>query len=259
LSQTSQEKSLSKQEACKEPQGILVRVGADFSYGGTHSPGNAENRRFVYVPIPEKESRVREGYGRLYSEATNPVRRFLGETGFERYRMPSGKFMHLDPDFEHLTYGDNGSARGSGVARLKAGDFIAFYSAIRPFDKPDLGLVYGLIGLLFVDHVVKACEVPHGRWHENAHTRRAEISPNDVVVFGMRESSGLLQQYISIGSYRNGAYRVLPELLDAWGGLSVRDGFIQRSARPPRFLDPKRFLTWFSSQENSLIAANWPR
>ena len=53
---------------------------------------------------------------------------------------------------------------------------------------------------------------------------------------------------ILIGEMRDKAYRVTPSLLSAWGGLSVNDGYIQRSARPPRFLDAGKFANWFEAQ-----------
>jgi len=46
------------------------------------------------------------------------------------------------------------------------------------------------------------------------------------------------------------------DLLEEWGGLSVRDGYLQRSARLPRFLDPPRFMAWLESQEPVLVQAN---
>jgi hypothetical protein len=68
--------------------------------------------------------------------------------------------------------------------------------------------------------------------------------------------SGRLRTSFPIGEYRSGAYRVRRDLLDVWGGLSVKDGFIQRSVVPPRFIDPKRFLTWFKEQDGQLVAEN---
>lgn len=62
----------------------------------------------------------------------------------------------------------------------------------------------------------------------------------------------------SIGSYRLGAYRVTRTLLNEWGGLDVNDGFIQRSAFLPGFIDADRFLIWFHKQEPTLIARDNP-
>ncbi len=69
-------------------------------------------------------------------------------------------------------------------------------------------------------------------------------------------SSGRLQRCLPIGEYRDRAYRVRRDLLEEWGGLSVKDGYLQRSARLPRFLDPHRFMGWLESQRPVLMQAN---
>ena len=73
------------------------------------------------------------------------------------------------------------------MASLAAGDFIAFYASLRPVDRAGW-LVYALIGFLTVG-VVRASEVRNPDWHRNAHTRRAQVSPDDVVVFGAAGAS----------------------------------------------------------------------
>lgn len=59
-----------------------------------------------------------------------------------------------------------------------------------------------------------------------------------------------------MGEYRDRAYRVRKDVLNEWGGLSVKDGYLQRSARLPRLLDPARFMRWLERQGPSLIQAN---
>jgi hypothetical protein len=79
---------------------------------------------------------------------------------------------HLDPDFEYLTYGDQGQ-RGKRIDNLlKAEDLLAFFAALRPVDGPLRPLVYAIIGLYVVDEIVSAVSIPESRWFENAHTRR---------------------------------------------------------------------------------------
>jgi len=161
---------------------------------------------------------------------------------------------HLDPDFEHLTYGDDGGRRASGIARLGRGDLLAFYAGLRSV--VDRTLIYALIGVLTIDEVVAAGDVSERRILENAHTRRLHPSATEIVVRGMLQNSGRLSRYLPIGEWRDGAYRVRRDLLEEWGGLSVKDGFIQRSARPPRFLQPERFQNWLDQQQVALIATN---
>lgn len=164
--------------------------------------------------------------------------------------------MHLDPDFEQLTYGNNENTKGTRLAHLNQGDFLAFYASLRAIDQPR-ALVYALIGLIVIDRIIKASEIPEAAWHVNAHTRRTPIVASDVVIFGQSESSGRFRRAIPIGEYRDRAYRIRRDILDSWGGVTAKDGYIQRSAVPPQFKDDMRFLAWLRTQEPSLTQSNW--
>jgi len=48
------------------------------------------------------------------------------------------------------------------------------------------------------------------------------------------------------------------DLLDAWGGLDIKDGYIHRSVRLPAFLNAKKFYQWFLAQKPQLAAKNNP-
>jgi hypothetical protein len=98
--------------------------------------------------------------------------------------------------------------------------------------------------------------VPREWWHENAHTRRLEPKADDVIVRGRSDTSGRLERCIPIGEKRDGAYRVRRDVLAAWGGLSVKDGWIQRSSVPPSFRAAEQFYDWFLEQKGRLIARN---
>jgi hypothetical protein len=164
--------------------------------------------------------------------------------------------MHLDPDFSHLTYGDQGERAKQINTKLGAGDLLVFYAGMRDV-KPAAQLVYALIGLFVVEEIVSAVTVPAARRHENAHTRRVlATAANDIVVRARRGVSGRLERCIPIGDYRERAYRVWPKLLTAWGGLNVKNGYLQRSARLPEFLEPQIFLNWFRAKKPRLISAN---
>ncbi len=208
---------------------------------------------FAYVPIPDGAQHPR--LATPYASIVGTLARFPG------VHMPAGllgKSMHLDPDFKHLTYGDNGARRGRGVASLDTGDFIAFFSSMRPTRECDHTLLYALIGFYRVREVVWVKDVPSRRWGENAHTRRLSHSETDVIIRADPASSGRLRRCIPIGEWRNRSYRVRTSLLERWGHLSCRDGFIQRSAVPPSFLDPARFIEWFEEQGPELLATNNP-
>lgn len=234
-------------------KGLLVRVGIDQAFGGWNAPVDPDTLDFAYVPIPD---------GAQHRALATPYTRVLGAIArFPGVHLPAellGQMMHLDPDFERLTYGDNGSGRGRGVAALVRGDFVAFFASLRPTRPVEHTLLYSLIGFFRVDEVAWASSVPATRWGENAHTRRLAHAATDVIVRAEPSTSGRLRRCIPIGEWRNRSYRVRTDLLEEWGHLSCRDGFIQRSAVPPSFVEPQRFMRWFEKQSPELVAANNP-
>jgi Nucleotide modification associated domain 3 len=215
--------------------------------------------RFVYVPIPETKQ-TRTGLATDYSILIPTLSRF-GRS------LPShldGQRTHLDPDFEHLTYGDQGQRANQLWLRLGAGDFVVFYAALRDIHTCPY-LIYAIIGIFFARCLTLARSIPRTGWHRNAHTRRVlTSSAADVVIEADPLTSGRLEACIPIGSLRPSIanpggrrmYRVASPLLSAWGGLSVSDGYLQRSARLPVFNDPQRFLDWFWNQRPMLIQRN---
>lgn len=238
---------------------LLVRVGIDSSTksGGWNAPVNTDTGEFAYVPIPEDESKgekkIRYGYETSYEQFKAPCQKFDRKLPPKLY----DKYAHLDPDFSHLTYGDEGN-RGKPVWGLKNGDIVAFYAGLESIKskqhKPRES-IYALIGLYVVDKVSPALKIPEEHWHRNAHTRR-NPDKTDIVVFAKSGLSGRLERCIPIGEFRDKAYRVTHELLDKWGGLSVKNGWIQRSAKLPCFHDPERFYEWFKKQNIGLVASN---
>lgn len=233
---------------------LLVRVGADQSSGGGswNGPVQAGSREFVYVAIPENRA-VHPGMEKPYA-ALRPA---LAKFGVDLPLHLQMRHMHLDPDFEHLTYGDSGERAKQLRANLRGGDLIVFYAALADTSGAAQQLVYALIGLFVVKDLVRAIEVPPAQRDTNAHSRRI-LAPDaaDVVVRGRSRVSGRFRRCIPIGEYRDRAYRVRRDLLRQWGGLSVKDGYLQRSGRLPRFLDAGRFMRWLEGQGPALIQAN---
>jgi hypothetical protein len=232
---------------------LLVRVGADRSAGGGfwNGPVDGESGDFAYVAIPETQP-VHSGMERPYRLLTSVLPHF-------RVELPAHlrlQDMHLDPDFAHLTYGDQGERAKQLRVTLRADDSIVFYAGLADM-RGAAELVYAIIGFFIVQDLVPAVEVPVWDRDTNAHSRRV-LTPaaQDLIVRGRPGVSGRLKQCLSIGEYRDRAYRVRRNLLDEWGGLSVKDGYLQRSARLPRFLDPPRFLRWMEKQRPVLIQAN---
>lgn len=243
----------------RSPQrGLLVRVGIDSSFGQWNAPTCAVTNQFIYVPIPEPR-RPRPGMARYYRE----LRPALKDFGSPLPPHLSRKRMHLDPDFQYLTYGDLGR-KGQRIAQLKPDDLIVFYAGLRDCKQNQSELIYALIGLYVVERIRPANTLAKSYHHHNAHTRVIDTSDDEIVVQARAKVSGRLSHCIPIGSRRaavnrpNGTpmYRVLPELLDAWGGLSNNDGYLQRSAVPPEFADPVRFYRWFQTQRVQLHPVN---
>lgn len=242
--------------------GLLIRVGIDQAYGGWNAPVDTASDCFVYVPIPEASHvRFQPSLKRSFSEVTPAIAQFARACGCSTGELcvPSGladQSMHLDPDFECLTYGDDGSRRGAGLLKLVSGDVLVFYAGLRPVRPCEHRLVYAIVGLYSVQEIVRLSDVPKARWGENAHTRKIKQGSSDVIVRARPGVSGRLDRCIPIGERRDGAYRVRRDILRAWGGLSVKDGFIQRSVVPPRFLDAARFHAWFVKQKRRLLNRN---
>ena len=228
---------------------LLVRVGADCTDAGGrwNGPVDSATGSFAYVPIPEPEQ-LRPGLETPFSRWAPAVERL----GVELPATLHGRVAHADPDFGSCTYGDR-RERGRQIReKLGAGDLLVFFAGLR--DIHDRRLVYGLIGLITVDAVVTARDMPPERFGDNAHTRRREIGESDIVALGRRGASGRFERCLEFAAFRAGAYRVHPELLDAWGGLAVRDGYVQRSARLPELVDPERFVAWLRRQRVGLVA-----
>ena len=232
---------------------LLVRVGADLSAGGGswNGPVDSGTGDFLYVSIPETRP-VHRGMEKPYLK----LQPALSEFGV---RLPDHlklQHMHLDPDFEHLTYGDRGERAKQLNSNLQAGDFVCFYAGLKDVHTSKW-LVYAIIGVFIIAEIVPATCIPWSDREINAHSRRIlEPTATDVIVRGHQGVSGRLKRCLPIGEYRDRAYRVRKDLLESSGGLSVRDGYIQRSARLPRFLEPARFLAWLKKQNPSLMQAN---
>jgi hypothetical protein len=232
-------------------RGLLVRVGIDSSCGAWNAPVDLTTGHFVYVPIPESRP-LRRGMERNYDKLAHP----LASLGTTLPTACKGKPSHLDPDFEFLTYGDQGS-RAKRIWEVLGpdGGFIAFYAGLRDVKSGDL--VDALIGFYRIAEVIEVEGFPRSRWDQDAHTRRQSFN-GDVVVLREKGRSGRFARCIVIGRFRDRAHRVDRAVLNAWGGLTVRDGYIQRSARLPEFVNPARFLDWLGRQKPKLIQANNP-
>ena len=218
---------------------ILLRVGIDQTFGKWNAPMRVSDLTYDYYPIPENAP-IRPGLGVRYDDCA-------GRLAFPEHLR--GRLAHLDPDFRHLTYGDRGTKGAQIANRLKPGDLIVFYASFRDVEHPRDDLTYALFGQYEIAAIARAIDVPEADWAKNAHTRR-RLHPEarDVVVTAEPARSGRFERLVPVGERRSGAYRVRSDLLDAWGGLSARDGFLQRSGGLIFVNDPERFVSWLNAR-----------
>ncbi|MCL5099300.1 MAG: hypothetical protein M1608_17545 [Candidatus Omnitrophica bacterium] len=83
--------------------------------------------------------------------------------------------LHLNPDFDHLTYRDQGERAKQIKVRLNRGDLNVFHAGLRNV-QPSPELFYALVGRNAVDAVVSASCMPESRWDENGMRTRARTS-----------------------------------------------------------------------------------
>jgi hypothetical protein len=233
-------------------KGLLVRVGVDQAYGYWNGPINPDSKDFCYVPIPQEKSDFRLGYERSYQETHSGLERF----GLELPKQLVGQYMHLDPDFKELTYGDQGKRAKRIQNELGLGDFIVFYASLKPISDCEHKLLYSIIGIYFIESFMPAKDIEKKHWHKNAHTR-IEPDESDIVISAIPSVSGRFKHCIPIGEFRQKAYRVKNDILAEWGGLSVKNGYIHRSAYLPSFQNPEKFLLWLKTQNVTLLHQNY--
>lgn len=117
---------------------VLVRIGVDHSYGEWNAPVDPKTGDFVFVPIPESQNtRFHRGMERCYDEFLPALNRFCDARDLDLRRdlgFPTpllGASMHLDPDFECLTYGNRGNPKGGIIQNLEEDDLLVFYAGLR--------------------------------------------------------------------------------------------------------------------------------
>lgn len=244
---------------------LLVRVGIDTTQVNWNSPVNTKTGDFVYIPIIEEKKNIKLNYVYPFNHFIADLKKFSlrnGLIGKDEIRLPDelkDKYTHLDPDFNFLTYGDNSKQRGKELREeFGKGDCIVFYSGMKPIkeEEYEYPLFYAIIGFYEIERITTAGELNEYDRIINAHTRRNEIIKEDVIVIANPEKSGRLERCIEIGEYREKSYRIKKDLLEKWGGITNNNGYIQRSAYPPKFKEPDKFLDWFYSQDIRLVNQN---
>jgi hypothetical protein len=245
-------------------KGLLLRVGIDMTDGKYNAPINPVTNDYLYMPIPQGDKKFKPDLLTSYDDFEPDFKNWCSknETDISFPEDLKHKSTHLDPDFDYSTYGDQPTGRGLRIGDLVEDDFIVFFASFKPITKCDHKLIYALYGLMTVSKVEKVSRVPTSEHHKNAHTRlmvnnERDDRNNHLVVFAKPSHSGRFDHAIPIGEYRNKSYRVMENVLDAWGGIGVKDGFIQRSVCPPWFNKPEQFRNWLDGQQVKLINSNW--
>lgn len=239
-------------------RGLLVRVGIDSTSGKWNAPIDCRTMQFMFVPIPDcpynPTGDYIEGGRKTYGEVLEALKFFAKAYGqleskyFQLPRILHEAAMHLDPDFENLTYGDDGR-RGKKLKEFNPGDFIAFYAGLRSIQTGKL--VYALIGMIELDSKPSdPAEVQEEERLRHAHCRWVNRRKGEVVVSGKRGSSGLLKAAIEIGYKNDKTYYVKPDIFDEWGGFqNFKNGYLQRSGTLPELKYPERFLEWLRNKK----------
>jgi len=243
-------------------QAVLVRVGIDLSKksGEWVAPIDPGTGKFAYVPILEDEGKkngiktkpIRDGEGcRItYEQFRKPCENVGGTLKPELLR--EGIYAHLDPDFEYITYGDEGNkAKRLRNLKLSDGDLLVFYSALRPINDNRPGhLCYAIIGFYeLLKEGKDAIVIPREQWKINAHSRREPKKDDDIVFFGKKGNSGRLSKCIDIGEYHpdKGTYWTKKALCPKWGEpdpIFLLRGYL------PILKDPERFYDWFREERS---------
>ena len=252
-----------------KPKGLLVRVGIDQTYGRWNAPCR-EDGSFCYIPMrPLEQENFDKGFETTYDKFEQDYQLFAGQESKFPNRLQQ-KTCHLDPDYRFTTYGDAGKmgnlATWRRTKRIKdffdgsSDNFIVFYASFKPMGGNQKELVYAIMGFYHFQKVYSANQVPFDRRDENAHTRLADyqLGTNEsIVIFADKNKSGRLKYLINIGEKcKNKQYYVQEKLLNEWGGISSKKGWIQRCVHPPHFCKPEKFLEWFYAQEPEFIHEN---
>ena len=192
------------------PRAVAINVGANTTLPGFRGPIRPD-RRFAYVPIPEREP------------TADPVPTY-GDLAFPLdvdVSAVADRRVHLDPEFAGLygstayTYGDEHGVKAGPLSALEPGDSLFFYATLSlrgdPDAAPDLPPEWGayLIGEFRVARAVtgetyRALDpAERERFASNAHCKRAGFDAKVLVAGG--EGSHLFDRAVPLSASEGGA------------------------------------------------------
>lgn len=193
-----------------ERQARLIRVGADSDLKnnlGQQSPLFPDGR-YEYIPVGDYEDGGCYNYQDMKGISENPLSNYIINS---KKRV---NLAHYDPDFIHMTYGEeNINPKVGAIRKLTKGDILVFWAGFNPWnDDYDQSRTYaGIFGWLVIDHIFdwdneddKAKESEYNNGIINAHYRQAETKEDLnghslVVVHG--KGGGQLERVVIIGEW----------------------------------------------------------
>jgi putative DNA base modification enzyme with NMAD domain len=188
---------------------LLLRVGIDRGTGGALSPIFADGS-FEYVPIPEtKPTQCPLTFATLPSHCGRSLAAFVP-------RRIADRPAHIDPDFEHLTYGDAAPHKRRQLARLEPGDLLVFYAGFEPWPHQDIPRLFAIgwfevkaVHRLPAQQISTDCEL-RLRFGNTAHFWRHPPDQELALIEGEPRQSRFLRQAVPLG---DGEDRLLQDLI----------------------------------------------
>jgi hypothetical protein len=189
---------------------VAINVGANTTLPGFRGPV-LPDRRFAYVPIPEREPTADPVP--TYADLDLPLGVDVSAVADRR--------VHLDPEFAGLygstadTYGDEHGVKAGPLSTLSPGDSLFFYATLSlrgdPAAAPTLPPGWGayLIGEFRVDRAVtgetyrELSPAERERFASNAHVKRADFDAKVLVAGG--DDSRLFERAVPLSAPEGGA------------------------------------------------------
>lgn len=185
----------------------LLRVGADLSYGGFHSP-IFPDRSYLFIPIPDKV--VKPSYAITYGQYEWNGQSILSFIP-NKIREKREKYtIHLDPEFINYTYGSPHRRKTGKIDKnyhhlqsMSIGDILAFYSAFKCSEKPSLDGYY-IFAYFIVEH-----SITYNAIQEVSLKERERIQLNhhflhgwadQIVIIGNKKESRIFNRAVLLSS-----------------------------------------------------------
>ena len=214
---------------------MLIRVGIDKGTDGALAP-IFNDGSFEYIPLSEKNVDTLE-------KKTFGNTKGLNGKYFIQYlpKKIKDRKLHLDPEFETFTYGDQ-TVKRNYLLKLEEGDLLVFYAGLTPYKNQVHREGLYIIGYFKVDKVVNFSELSTDEkiYNSDIHSNNAHIKSGSldklVIVKGRDNSSKLLEKAVLISNKKlnkiGRGYHAVSSEMEELLGIS---GSIQRSI-PPRFV-----------------------